>query len=429
MINTENIEKALIGCILIDELILEEIELNPFHFLDPVANFLFTSILELKKEKWKVDLLLFKEKIKWNRYKISDLDLLEIVENTVNSINFSLYQNDIKENYKKQNLKNILVKNQLEINNWLNIDSIIWNIYNQLSWLDIENKEKTLYDLLAETEDYIDEIKSKELIWFSFWKEFNKLDLLTWWIQKWKVYRIWWGSNVGKTWLLYNFLCNLLKSWNKKISFFSLENSEKFTLKNILCHLKWVNPRDDLIKKNNYDFWMQYKILMNMEWFNIFTKYRDLNSIFRIALKNKSEFIFIDYLQLIDFPNELKSDLEKFTYYWKEIQKFANKYNIWVIDLSQLSNSVQKWGASGEWNSEFKGGWTLKETCDVWISLFTNKQKSDNKEIAIWNWEVDKFNINYIDLLISKNRLWPWAGTILSFLVDFNKWWVFEKDF
>jgi hypothetical protein len=41
---------------------------------------------------------------------------------------------------------------------------------------------------------------------------------------------------------------------------------------------------------------------MNKPNFTITSKYRNLFDIFRIAVKNKSEFIFIDFIQLVEIP-------------------------------------------------------------------------------------------------------------------------------
>jgi hypothetical protein len=110
------------------------------------------------------------------------------------------------------------------------------------------------------------------------------------------------------------------------------------------------------------------------------------------------------------------------------LQKFSSKYNIWVIDLSQLSNDTQRNGLDGMWSTEFKWGWSLKESCDVWIHLFKDKQKEQLKEAKIASWDKEEFNKTYINMLVSKNRLWPWAWSSYDFSLDFNRWWKYEKD-
>lgn len=432
-INNDEAEIAVIWSIIIDNLCLQELEITENDFFNEKNKVIFKCIVQLKKEWLPIDLITLKEKlesIKWLK-KIWWLDyLIDITQITPTSSNFIAYQEIIKNYSLKLKLRKLVLETQWNLNNWmLNINEVISWIQKWIS--DIENwiskNDLDIFELLEETHTYIDDIKTKDLIWYSFWEWFEFLDKISWWLERWKIYRIWWGSNVWKSWLMYNILINLLDKTDK-ITFFALENSNQFTMKNLLCHKKWVNPRNDLIKKNNYDFSNEYNYFWEKQKFCLTSKYRDLFDIFRIALKNKSEFIFIDYVQLVEIPWNFKWDTEKFNYYSKEIQKFASKYNIWVIDLSQLSNDTQRQGIDWMWNTEFKWWWSLKESCDIWIHLFKDKDKETMKEQSIAGWDKEEFNKTYINLLISKNRLWPWAWSSHQFILDFNKGWKYINN-
>ena len=432
-LNNDEAEIAVIWSIIIDNLCLQELELTENDFFNEYNKVIFKCIVQLKKEWLPVDLITLKEKlesIKWLK-KIWWLDyLIHITQITPTSANFVAYQEIIKKYSTKLKLRKLVLETQWNLNNWmLDINEVISWMQKWIS--DIENwiskNEWNIFDLLEETHSYIDDIKTKDLVWYSFWEWFEFIDKISWWLERGKIYRIWWGSNVWKSWLMYNFLINLLNKTDK-ITFFALENSNQFTMKNLLCHKKWVNPRNDLIKKHNYDFSDEYNYFWEKQNFCVTSKYRDLFDIFRIALKNKSEFIFIDFIQLVEIPWSFKWDTEKYNYYSKEIQKFSSKYNIWVIDLSQLSNDTQRQWIDWNGSTEFKWGWSLKESCDIWIHLFKNKEKELMKEQAISNWDKEEFNKTYINLLISKNRLWPWAWSNHQFILDFNNWWKYFNN-
>ena len=127
-------------------------------------------------------------------------------------------------------------------------------------------------------------------------------------------------------------------------------------------------------------------------------------------------------------PWSFKWDTEKYNFYSKELQKFASKYNIWVVDLSQLSNDTQRNWIDWNWATEFKWGWSLKESCDIWIHIFKDRNKEEAKESAVRNWEYKEFNKTYLNILISKNRLWPWVWSTHWFCLDFNKWGRYIKE-
>ena len=432
-ISNDEAEIAVIWSILIDNLCLQELELTENNFFNEKHKVIFKCIKQLQKEWLPIDLITLKDKldsIKWLN-KIWWLDyLVEITQITPTSSNFIAYQEIIKNYSLRSKISKLILETQWNLNNWmLNLNEVI-SLIQKWIW-DIENwiskNEWDIFELLEQTNSYIDDIKTKDLIWYSFWEWFEFLDKISWWLERWKIYRIWGWSNTWKSWLLYNILTNLLEKTDK-ITFFALENSNEFTMKNLLCHKKWVNPRNDLIKKNNYDFQDEFNFFMEKQNFCLTSKYRDLFDIFRIALKNKSEFIFIDYVQLVEIPWMFKWETEKFNFYSKEIQKFASKYNIWVIDLSQLSNDTQRQGIDWMWNTEFKWWWSLKESCDIWIHLFKDKDKEMMKEQAIASLNKEEFNKSYLNLLISKNRLWPWAWSNHQFILDFNNWWKYINN-
>jgi len=433
LINNDEAELSVIWSIIIDNLCLQDLEITENDFFNTKLKVIFKCILQLKKEMQPIDLITLQDKLDkiWQLQNIWWISfLVDITSDTPTSANFIAYQEIVKNYSLKYRINKLLNQSQNVVNDWMsNLNEAITHIYKWLAEIEswITTNDKNIFELLEETHQYIDDIKTKDLIWYSFGKQFEFLDTISWGIERGKIYRIGWWSNVWKSWLMYNFLINLLNNTDK-ITFFALENTDEFTMKNLLCHKKWVNPRNDLIKKNNYDFSDEYNYFMSKENFVVTSKYRNLFDIFRIATRNKSEFIFIDFIQLVEIPWNFKWETEKYNFYSKELQKFANKYNIWVIDLSQLSNDTQRSWIDWNWSTEFKWWWSLKESCDVWIHLFKNKKREELREASILAGNKDEFNKSYIDLLISKNRLWPWAWSSHLFELDFNKWWVYLKD-
>lgn len=331
------------------------------------------------------------------------------------------YENIIKEFSNKRKLKALIEQthSKLQTENWN--DLFNW-LYDWLSSIEknISSSEEDLFTLLWDTLDYIEQIKTLDLIWYSFGSQFKWLDKLTGWIQRGKVFRIGWPSNVWKSWLLYNFLMSLLNQTDA-VTFFSLENSKVDILKNFFWLKRGVNTLPAFIKEHNYDFEKEALWFQSKERFNISNE-KNLDNIARIALKNKSEFIFIDYVQLLQLSWPFKSDVAKAEGIAIKLQDIASKYNIGIIDLSQVSNSTKRGWTDWEGSDELKGASAYKETSDVVLHISSDVNKEEAKQSAIANGERDKMFLTYNKIKVTKNRLWPGVGSVKDFSLDFNLW-------
>lgn len=424
MINSIESEQAVLWCILIDNDVFAELELSSADFWEPNNAMVFESIGELRKEWIPVDLVTMKEilekkgvleRIGWVT------TLVEFTEMVPTTGHFKTYQESV---LKASSLRNV---NKLShtildgLKKWLNADEILADVYSSIANIEdwMGSTTKDIDDILEDTLAFIEKMKSTELIWLPFGKEFKWLDMMTGWIQPWYIYRVGWGSNIGKSWLMYNMLMSVLAK-DDRVTFFALENEDKFTMKNLLWLKKWVNTLPEKIKRENYSFTDEAVHFSTMQNFRIDSTHKNLHEIFRAALKNKSKYIFIDYIQAIDIPWKFAWDVQKYAYYSLELQKFATKYWVAVIDLSQLSNDSQRWGISWSGSWEFKGGGSLKESCDVGIHIFEDELGTEGKTSAILNWDLRDFYKNFVKIKLSKNRLWGWVGTYKKYIIDFD---------
>ena len=417
-------EQAVMWCILIDNDVLVELTLTKEDFSHPDNKKIFACIEELRKEWTPIDLITLKEKLE-GRNQLTGLGwitaLTALTEVVPHTSRFSTYQESVKSASTMrsvQNLSNMIVD---WINKGKDADSIMASLYSNLSDIEegINSDSRDIADILEDTLDYIEQIKSTELVWLSFGSQSSWLDIMTGGIQPWYIYRIGWGSNIGKSWLMYNMLISVLMK-DDRVTFFALENEDRFTMKNLLWLKKGVNSLPVKIKKENYDFTEELAWFYEKPNFRIDSKHKNLHEIFRAAVKNKSKYIFLDYIQAIDIPWSFNGDVQKYAYYSLELQKFATKYGIAVIDLSQLSNESQKGWISWSGSWEFKGGWSLKESCDVGLHIFDDEAKSAAKESEV-NWgDTANFYKNYVRVKMSKNRL---GGGVNS-----HKWYIMDFD-
>lgn len=421
-LNTKEIEQKIIACMIVDIKQDYEIISNLTNQDFVYYGWLFDYLINKYNEWDIIDLVLLKEKINIDQLKLDIWDVIEWI-NTCESYNLRSHIENLKTRYLYKNLLKIANKinnaNYDTLRDWSIVNECIQDLSNIEIWEEYTN---TLFNILAETSDYIDNIKNVDLIWYSFWLEF--LDTFTWWIEKWFVYRIWWWSNVWKSWLLYNILYSLVKQ-NARCIFFSLENKETFTMKNLIWLASWINTSQKYIKVNNPDYDNGFKFWLNKEQnFNLVSKVFDINKIFNISLKYKPEVIFIDYLQLVRVDG--KEQKEKLENYAHLIQRFANKNNIAIIDLSQLSNGVVREWNDWSWNWEFKWSWALKDATDVSIHLYKDSQAEKEKQDLFELWDTKEINKTHLIMKITKNRLWV-ANIEQKFTLDFNKGGIYEQ--
>ena len=420
-LNTKEIEQNIIACMIVD--IKQDFdELSDLTNTDfQYYGWLFDYLINNYKNWTSIDLILLKEKINIDSLNIKFDDILNWINNC-QSWNLKSYIETLKTRYTFKSLLKIWNKiNNADfdsIRDWTIINECIQELSNIEVW---EKYDNSIMNILAETEDYITQIRTTDLIWYSFWLEF--LDMFTWWVEKWFVYRIWWWSNIWKSWLLYNILLSLVKQ-NTRCLFFSLENKEIFTMKNLVWLASWVNSSQKFIKTQdpNFEKWFAFW-LWKQENFNLVSRVFDINKIFNLSLKFKPDVIFIDYLQLVRI--DWKEQKEKLENYAHSIQRFANKNNIAVIDLSQLSNWVVREWNEWWWNWEFKWSGALKDATDVSIHLYLDKEAEKEKQSNFDLWDMKAINKSNIIMKITKNRLWV-ANIEQKFTLDFNKWWIYE---
>lgn len=420
LIRNDPVEQALLWSIMMDSSILFDLELVKEDFFSISNQLVFEAIQDLNKEQVQIDLLTVKTKLEDKKQlnEVGWIVYLSGLTEIVQSIsNVKEYNKILKEASNKRKLSELAREIQFKIMNWEGWESIVTNITNKTSSLEWIENEKSMDDFHEETLSLIDKLKNQEtsLIWYSWWKEFDWLDKATGWIIPGKIYRLAWGSNDWKSWFMYWILISCLQQ-GADVSFFALENDEIFTLKNLYWIRQSLNTLPHILQANkDVDFSPAALWFSSFKSFRVETKHKTLSSIFRKAVKNKSNIIFIDYIQAFKEEQKYQGDKEKFTDYALRVQEFANKYNIAVFDLSQISNWVKRdwvdWGGS----DEFKGSWELKSAADVGLHIFR------------WD-DCDDGYLNNRIVKLTKNRLWPWVWTKINYIMNFHKGGKWIKD-
>lgn len=174
---------------------------------------------------------------------------------------------------------------------------------------------------------------------------FKDLDIILSGVENSSIITIGARPAMGKSSFATNIMLNLLEQ-NKKCLFFSLELSEEEIIKRLLSQIGEVDAH--LLKMPNEISKREKNVEKIAEALNKLTEY-DLtisdNSHSTDEIKEqieqvKPEFVFIDYLQLIDVPPK-KPRSESFEKVMRDLKKIAKDNNCIIFITSQLSRALE----------------------------------------------------------------------------------------
>jgi hypothetical protein len=210
------------------------------------------------------------------------------------------------------------------------------------------------------------------------------------WIIEGKVYTIWAYSGHGKSTLSYEYASYFVKQ-RKKVLYFSVE-VDSWLLLSYIARNYYKTPHRQIMNQ-------EFKINPNdFETLYLYDTVRDLDTMSKIVMEEKPDFVFIDYAQGVRC--EGASIFERTTSYALAIQALAIESNATIFSLSQLNNDSRNKDA-GDVTLKWSGD--LFSASDVIITISKD-----------WEW---------LKLWLMKNKFWRKE----SFTVEFNYdvWWLY----
>lgn len=185
-------------------------------------------------------------------------------------------------------------------------------------------------------------------------------------------------SNIGKSKFAY-YLSHLLLTNGYKGMIFSTEVTRPLVLANLLTIQTGIGFWDIIDKKKPLPEGVE-KLYNNLEIYDVSQTHNSLEVYEAILEKseNKPDFIVIDFVQSVIPKQKTNGEYEMMSKYALEIQSLAQRYNVAVIDLSQISNE----GVRDEYRNvgmiPFKGSGHLYSSADIGILLKRDKKIDPN---------------------------------------------------
>ncbi|MBQ3640495.1 DnaB-like helicase C-terminal domain-containing protein [bacterium] len=231
---------------------------------------------------------------------------------------------------------------------------------------------------------------------------FKDLDFILSGIEKNALITVGARPAMGKTSFITTILLNLLEQ-NKKCLFFSMEMSTEQLIKRLLCQISEVDahllnmPEEISKRKQSVE-----KITMAIE---TLSKYDltitdgtfNIEKIREEIEQNKPEYVFIDYLQLINVP-EKKPRSESFEKIMLDLKHIAKDNNCMIFISSQLSRALECRCDKRPLLSDLRESGAIENISDVVLFIYRDEYYNlENDEYSI-------INKGKAEIIAAKNR-------------------------
>jgi replicative DNA helicase len=400
----EQAEETLLGTILEDNSIMDELTLSPDHFLDIANRNTFKAMLSIKKKGFPIDAASLRDELGDTGFLfIGGHSRLLALENSVASVHaFKFYERMIVDQWKVVTTKDLL---QQTLEGELNANGI-QSLIKELSQVDEQGTQghfdlKThlvdMYNLaMVPTPKKRSGIRTNYLDIDSKTDGFHGNELII----------IGARPSMGKTAFILNLALNAGK--DKAIPIiFSLEMSSESLIKRMLSALGEVNG---MKLKNPYHYltddekgdWI--KAIGQMEEIELKIDDRPKQTVAEmkaLVRKVKHEnpgrdiIVFIDYLTLIKPSQDYKGNMHaQITEISADLKVMAKQFDCPVVCLAQLSRSVEQRSDKHPMMSDLRESGSIEQDADIIMMLYRDEYYNDTTEE----------NRNVLEVDIVKNR-------------------------
>lgn len=252
-------------------------------------------------------------------------------------------------------------------------------------------------EILEKTFKQITEGNAEKLI-----TGFNDLDSVLYGVEKGSLITIGGRPSIGKTAFMTSILYNFLKQ-DKKCLLFSLEMSISRYLKRLIAQVGEI----ELCSLNNNEFLDDRKkekiktaldIISSFD-LSIFDDTYKLDEIRNKIEAEKPEYVFIDYLQLLDTPRK-KQRSEAITNIMLDLKQTAKENNCIIFINSQLSRALETRYDKRPMLSDLRESGDIENISDIVLLIYRDeyyKAYVDDEDYAL--------NKGKAEIIVAKNKM------------------------
>lgn len=222
---------------------------------------------------------------------------------------------------------------------------------------------------------------------------------------------------MGKTSFITTIMLHLLKN-NKKCLFFSLDMSVQQLVKKLIAQVAEVDMQHINNGKTNGKEWERLTVAIE-KLKNYDVEISDLPCISVDKIKEKveaekPEFVFIDYLQLIDIPSKVQRS-EGIENIMKKLKEIAKENSCTVFITSQLSRALETRIDKRPMLSDLRESGAIENVSDVVMFIYRDEYYNnyDNENYLI--------NKGKAEITVAKNKFGPVGTCTLLFRSQITK--------
>ncbi|QZT34009.1 replicative DNA helicase [Caldalkalibacillus thermarum TA2.A1] len=414
-----NIEAQYLGCIVLDNSLIGQANLQPTDFAKGEHRMLYQAFLDLNKQGKSIDPVSLLELGEDTLQRCGGWEYIGQVIGTVASVHaFENLQRMIKNNAKTRQVLEYASQFQLEARGTLS-DEPLRDFLDKVSKIELgtSRETKSFKEKLMQRIQEHSEMKAEGLSGID--TGFIELNRVTDGWQKTDLIYIGARPSMGKTAFVINsFLRALRSNPNLHVTFFSLEMGWGQIVDRFIASIgglnlfKMRNPNKHFKSQDEWDRYTKaYGIL---EKLNI--DVRDENTIqdMRAAVRRnisqypeRDHIVFIDYLTLIKPAHPRQSRHHEIEEISRSLKDMARDFNIPVVVLAQLSRAVEQRQNKRPMLSDLRESGAIEQDADMVLFLYRDEY-----------YNPDTSQKGIVEVLIPKNRNGE-AGTFVE--LYFNK--------
>jgi replicative DNA helicase len=138
----------------------------------------------------------------------------------------------------------------------------------------------------------------------------------------------------------------------------------------------------------------------------------------RIRRERNVEAIFVDYLQLIQGPENSENRQQEISAISRSLKALAKELQIPIIALSQLSRAIEQRADKRPQLSDLRESGAIEQDADVVIFLHKQRGEDETSEFRGMQPSVDE---NTVDVIIGKHRNGPIGELKLTFIREYAR--------
>ncbi len=341
----DTLEQVVLGCILLDGNLIYTTSLKPSDFYRTSHQKIFEVMLKMKENNIPIDTITIIDEIKKNNIDIPLSYLMQLTNNVPTTLNFSVYESNLKEKSLKRQIYLKMLKTLTMLENNENLSEIIQNI-NDIINIDNIDEALDFKSILTQIWDKI--TQNNKLDTISFPDELNAINKKIGGFVKGTLNIIASRPSIGKTAMALQLLLHFIEK-NYKTIMFSLEMSTESLVRRIISQLANIPLSKinhfDLNEKELAEISKVFAYLYEKPFEIIDTSGLAIEDVERICNLYYSKYgldiIIIDYLSLMNLPHKERK-VDAIGEISKRLKLLAKKLNIVVILLAQLNRNPEE---------------------------------------------------------------------------------------